>query len=447
MVNIRKSTRKAILFIDKSGFILKTIRAFKAYVLKKIKKRKAKKYALQNAKLVKKIKKKKQLRIAFFVQNSSQWKYELLFKKLKKQTEFTCFIVAIPNFSKNSWVEDFEDVCEMFSHTNYDLIRGFCFDKNEVIKSTKINADLIFYSQAREYPDPFAIEKFNNSISAYVPYTIFCNNDPLYSYNKTFHNLLWAHFVPTKSHLKNSCDFSEINGKNSLNLGYPGCDNYHPRYLKHLKKQNVWKDENSNSIKIIWAPHHTISNFGDDVGHAGDHSTFLNYSLFMKELTLKFKNHVQIAFKPHPNLKDKLYQHIEWGMERTDEYFEFWHTNSNSILSEGEYEHLFAQSDALIHDSVSFMAEYIFLKKPVLYLIKNKTYLPKTLNKFGLLALKLHQQAQSQKEILTFVEKLIESNSDKKRKQKELFLKEYFSFSNDITASDRIISFLNDNLR
>ena len=36
-----------------------------------------------------------------------------------------------------------------------------------------------------------------------------------------------------------------------------------------------------------------------------------------------------MAFKPHPLLKERLYQHLEWGLERTNTYFERWNELNN----------------------------------------------------------------------------------------------------------------------
>lgn len=63
--------------------------------------------------------------------------------------------------------------------------------------------------------------------------------------------------------------------------------------------------------KIIWAPHHSLEDCG-----GLQLSTFLSYYKFFFELAQKYFNDIQIVFKPHPLLKEKLYQHPDWGKEK-----------------------------------------------------------------------------------------------------------------------------------
>ena len=74
-----------------------------------------------------------------------------------------------------------------------------------------------------------------------------------------------------------------------------------------------------------------------------------------------------MVFKPHPMLKSKLFR-TKLGKAKTDDYFHFWETQSNTQFNDGEYIELFKQSDAMIHDSGAFLAEYIFTDKPSLTL-------------------------------------------------------------------------------
>lgn len=56
--------------------------------------------------------------------------------------------------------------------------------------------------------------------------------------------------------------------------------------------------------------------------------------------------------------------------------------NDFTQLDEGEYESLFYYSDAIIHDSSSFLAEYVFTNKPALYLM-NPEKINSLVNDFG----------------------------------------------------------------
>ena len=76
------------------------------------------------------------------------------------------------------------------------------------------------------------------------------------------------------------------------------------------------------------------------------------------------------VFKPHPNLRNAL---ISKGiMNSIDEYEEyldrFRRLPNASVQEEGDYLALFDTSDALINDSISFICEYMYTGKPMLFL-------------------------------------------------------------------------------
>jgi DivIVA domain-containing protein len=64
-----------------------------------------------------------------------------------------------------------------------------------------------------------------------------------------------------------------------------------------------------------------------------------------KEFAEKYADRIQWAFKPHPLLRDTLYQHPDWGKERTDAYYGRWESMPNTQLETGAYVELFKQSD------------------------------------------------------------------------------------------------------
>ena len=121
-----------------------------------------------------------------------------------------------------------------------------------------------------------------------------------------------------------------------------------------------------------------------------NHSNFLWLAEKMLSFTEKYKDKIQIAFKPHPNLKKQLISHPGWGKPKVDEYYDKWNSLDNGQLEEGDYFDLFLQSDAMIHDSVSFLSEYLYTMKPCCYVIKNENLIDSFLNDFGKAALELH---------------------------------------------------------
>jgi hypothetical protein len=177
--------------------------------------------------------------------------------------------------------------------------------------------------------------------------------------------------------------------------GFPGTDIF---LDNKYKPENAWKETGENLKKIIWAPHHTI----DDDKSFLSFSAFLIYADYMLELAAKYKSAVQWAFKPHPILKPKLYEHPQWGKKRTDAYYNRWNEIANGQLEEGSYHDLFLTSDAMIHDSGSFLIEYLYLNKPVCRTDRDDSITDR-LNKFGVMAYNMHYHARSEKEIEEFL--------------------------------------------
>ena len=128
----------------------------------------------------------------------------------------------------------------------------------------------------------------------------------------------------------------------------------------------------------------------------------------------RYRDRVQWAFKPHPLLRSKLYRHPDWGRERTDAYFGYWAESGHCQLELGSYVDLFRQSDAMIHDSGSFLAEYLYLDKPVMFL-QSVENIADFLNDFGLEAFGACEHARRFEEVESFVRALADGSGRARR--------------------------------
>ena len=221
-----------------------------------------------------------------------------------------------------------------------------------------------------------------------------------------FHQCLWRHFLPIK-------EFKEFAkaiypADNCEIVSYPGLDPF-------VDKKNILTDikaanwNKSRSMKVIWAPHHTIEKSVDGPFF----STFLIYAKIMYGLACQAEN-LQICFKPHPALKKKLYNHEEWGRERTDEYYSRWANAINGNINESIYHDFFLSADAMVLDSVSFISEFCSLKKPLCFLIRpDKMDYSNYFNEVGNKIFKEIPKAKSWEEIMAFLNNLA-NGSDKK---------------------------------
>ena len=72
------------------------------------------------------------------------------------------------------------------------------------------------------------------------------------------------------------------------------------------------------------------------------------------------------VFRPHPMLRaGAVQQGVFKSEEEYDNYLEMWNELPNAqVIEGGMYVDIFETSDAMILDSVSFLAEYLYMHKP-----------------------------------------------------------------------------------
>jgi len=390
---------------------------------------------LRQEKAISKIKKKSIIKVVFFVSHSSQWKYDSLYFKMKDCKLFEPLIIISPDASyTNDKIEGVRTCYKRFSASKYNAIKAYNENLKEWIDVRKeIDPDIIFFSRqisgAGRY---FGIEQFANKLTCYVPYSIFSDYNPKLQYDLLFHNLCWKYFVPTYINKEIARENARNKGRNVVVTGYPACDVF---LDENYKYKDNWKPSKTKLKKVIWAPHHTI-----EVGSSGRYfSTFLSNHQLMLELCDQFHDKVQFAFKPHPGLKNKLYQHPAWGKRKTDEYYKAWAERENGQVIDGEYEDLFLSSDAMLLDSVSFMTEYCYTGKPSCFLLRReKNDYNKSFNRLGTKIFDLLYKATSYNEIVEFIENIVLKQKDPMAQKRIKFIKSIMLPPNNKTAVENI---------
>lgn len=179
-------------------------------------------------------------------------------------------------------------------------------------------------------------------------------------------------------------------------------------YMK-LDELAVQKQLSRARKKIIIAPHHTIEDkFKSSIGL----SNFLIYADLFKELP-KMYPQIDFVFRPHPLLKVALQKDEIWGEEKTKKYFEEITQNPNLIYQDGgDYFETFMNSDGIIHDCSSFLAEYMFTQKPTCYMLRNEESIEKYFMKNGQKILEHCYQAYSKEDIVSFLDNVILDGND-----------------------------------
>lgn len=377
---------------------------------------------------IQRIKRKKKATVVFFVSSLGMWRYEAVFTLMSKDNRINTYLVIQPfsTYTEESQHAEVTRIKKYFDQRNIKY-RDMTENPEEKVQwFRKLDVDIIFYPQP--YYGMYANKldpKYNrNKLFCYCPYGIVTIDTPSL-YNEAFQNISWKLFYPTRYHLLDANKHAFNKGRNVIVTGDLNGEKFLDSTLN-----NPWKNSKSNRKKIIWAPHFTI--LGNAILSRG---SFLWLSDFMKDFAIKYKDIVQIAFKPHPRLKTELYEHPLWGKTKTDQYYEFWSTIENGQLEEGDYWGLFYYSDAMIHDCGSFSAEYLYVNKPCIFTTKDVDSTISDLNTFGKECINLHYIGDSIETVDKLLKDIILYDKDPYKNKRSKFIEDILLPHKDISCS------------
>ncbi|MBR3027387.1 MAG: CDP-glycerol glycerophosphotransferase family protein [Bacteroidales bacterium] len=364
-----------------------------------------------------KIRQKKIINVAFVISDLGKWKTELLFKAMQAHPRFSPEIYVVSYSNENH--HDIAYLIDYLEKNNYPYHKK----ENTQVFKKQSRPDILFYQE------PYSGNILRNILSlfCFVPYA-FHTTDAKWFIDTPMLNIAWQVYYENSLAAKYVSKVMKNGGRNCYVTGLPYSDLFSQPLFSY---DSPWKKQDRKKKKIIWAPHHTINS-----DRFVCHSTFLDYFDTMFFLANKYKDDIQMAFKPHPVLKSKLYR--IWGIERTENYYSQWESGENTQLVLGNYVPLFLFSDAMIHDCGSFTVEYHYTKKPVMYLV-NEKFREEGLNEFGRRAFELHYLGKNAKEIEDFITNVIEGKDDLKS-AREAFYQECLLPPEGNNASNNIIN-------
>lgn len=361
--------------------------------------------------------KKDKIEVVFFAFNVAMWRYQGVYDLLSKDKRFNCHVVfTVPRtFTDEQKASDLQQMRSYFgslgiSYVDYDESDPAGFNVRE-----QINPDILFYPQPYDYMYPANHDffLFKDKLLCYIPYAVNVIKEQHNLYDLIYQNLAWKVYCPLHYEKEKAKITARNHGRNWIVSGYANLD----RYLSD-EVNDVWKIKDRSIKRLIWAPHFTIAK---ELSWLEARSNFLWMSRLMLDVAERYKDRLQIAFKPHPRLKSELYHHPEWGKEKTDRYYEQWSTMDNTQLETGDFVDLFKSSDAMIHDCGSFTAEYLFVNKPVAFTVSDLASLKEDHSDFGRMALDQHYIVGNEEEVLSFIEDVVLGGSDTMAQQRTAF--------------------------
>ena len=385
----------------------------------------------------KKWKNNEPIKICFFVSRINCWMFENIYHIFEKSGKFQPVIVVKPFLSRGeSYMKEcMRSTFDALTARGFSPIKGYDEETDTYLNVRKeLNPDIIFYTKfwKPHFHPYFYIDHFFDRMTLLIDY----------GYNIT------GHSEAMNFELQNSVDMyfyysqkqkeiaSKIMNNKAKNVFITGAPKLDPIFSSDYKPHDPWKAQAKKKKRIIWAPHH------EDKTPPNMYQLDAFYDLYdvMLEIAEKYSNEVQFAFKPHPLLKEKLYNY--WGHEATDRYYEKWDSLENAQLEDGEFIDLFLTSDAMILDCLSFIAEYTATGKPSMFTVGSKSRV--LLNDFGkeIYSLLYHAEGDLKKQICEFIENVVLDGNDPLKEQRIKFVNSNMRPPNNKTAAENVYSYI-----
>ena len=313
---------------------------------------------------------KKPIRVAFLVYSSAEWQCEGIYRLMEQDDAFDPWITvcAYGHGTDETIRNTYIDTCSYFRRARtYHHIEylGYC---NRCIPENRLDRyDLIFYISPYTNLLPQDVNILSRKIfqmAVHIPYGIMIANRREARYSdylpdQPIMKLSWKYFCASNVELEIARNTARLQGYNVILSGYPKIDTLIDGTFS-VRKQ-LWKKRIRQAKRVIWAPHFNMEK--------GMNGTFhMNYKWFYEYA----RDHAETSWivRPHPRMDVGILENnVFQSLSEYKEYLEKWDELENAkVIAQGDYYDFFATSDAMILDSMSFLSEYQYTGKPILFL-------------------------------------------------------------------------------
>lgn len=343
------------------------------------------------------------LRVAFLVCDASMFSAEPVFQAMLDDARFEPFIAVVPRVTRGEVFlrETLAKTLDTLTPRYPGKVESFYDPETRSALSLVGRADIVFTSII--YADQ-TLEMYNvEDVSAFAlvagmlyGYGGMTNSSLARVHGSPMVSAFWRFFVPNEAVAASFRACNPYLLGTMVVSGYPKMD----RLASVVPRQQ-------RSKTVLVCPHHTLAR-GPGVVLAL--SNFLRFADFFLRLPTLFPD-VMFVFRPHPLLFPRLAMREWWGAERTARYRAALEVLPNVVFQQGgDYFDTFANSDALIHDCGSFLAEYFYTGRRQCYMVENEAALRAQYNVFGNRVLDYVSFASCEDEIVAFVRDVVASD-------------------------------------
>ena len=390
----------------------------------------------------KRLKDKEKVNVAFLCNLSATWSCDELFQKYLKSEKYHPYVVVTHfyNGTPTTIEEAVHKTYEWFKNKGYEVYTDYDYElKKFNTLEDLLDPDILFHLSPyyTAFHENWNVLNFPLSkININIPYGIYVaelseaqyNLDSFSAYWRIFDLPIYARMAPKHTPLGNA---------NRVGSGYCKLDVLYDPNI-NCSEELIWKKLSPEAVKIIYAPHHSIGEMGQRF------STFdKNYDVIY-QLASEMRQTTSWVLKPHPLLEKAT---VEAGLFANEneykEYLRKWEDLPNAtVITGGDYFDLFKSSDAMILDSDSFLAEYLFVNKPMLLLSRPTQQfselgkpLSKVLYKTG---------GEDIQGIKAFVENVVIDEKDNLLEDRNTFFDNYLNYykENNVLATEYIYDYV-----
>lgn len=401
-----------------------------------------------------KIREGSKIKVAFLAISAAEWPTEEVYRLFEKDGRCECYAVVAPllyDRAKECALETYRQTCDFLKQSGHDVREIYDAATERSMGWEKIGGmpDIVIHLMPwyQAMLTECQIENFPlKCINCYIPYGMYVADSAdkeyskMYTYNKTFMNFCFRIYTDSYTNLQGYQIYELLRGKNARYSGYSKMDYfYEKRKFEETELRKIWKmpagTETDKIKKVIIAPHHTLL---PSAGIA--FATFQKNMYFWIYLAKKYADRVSFIFKPHPHLRARVVRaQVFESLEMYDAYLAEWNKlpNAKAVMEE-DYRDIFASSDGMIMDSCSFIGEYLYVNKPLLFLKRNG----QAFNSLGEKIIEAHytEWGEDYMGIENFLQSVILEGRDTKKEEREKIFHEELDYyaQNGCGASEYI---------
>ena len=383
-------------------------------------------------------------KIMFLVKDSAEWSCEELYHKLiqipglEVEVLVAPFMTGTPEVIRDTYLQ----TLEWFKKRGYRTTGAYDLYQNRYLSWNEIGVpDIMFHLNPHYTVFQECANICNMSLSVlniYIPYGILIYGNVDAQFNQLSHMLYWEIFCESKLHKEMAKKYALLNDRNVEYSGYLKMDSFYVE--EAVEEDKIWKTAgNKDKVKKkIYAPHWSVKDAFTGFG---------NFDKIYNQIYEYAKEHKETTawvFRPHPMLRaGAVSQGVFASTQEYDEYLKKWDALPNArVIEQGIYIDIFKSSDAMILDSVSFLGEYLYAHKPMLFLTRDR----QTFNDFGQELVKVLYSGDGGDfaGIEKFIQDVVMDGKDEMQDEREQFFRQYLDYrqENGMLASDYIWQYI-----